>query len=107
MIYSPDLGMVLQLLRVRRGMEQSVLGAVLEARGAVSSVESYRAMECGRELPDDGNPFVRVYAEVMNLTDDELAVVLTLWAFAVLRGELGDVLAFEVLQERIRTQAVS
>jgi transcriptional regulator with XRE-family HTH domain len=83
------LGLHLQILRQRRGVTLAELGSLLEARGAGLTAATYAEMERGRYLPDDDRTFLHVYASVLELTRDELEVLLNLWAFAVLSQQIG------------------
>jgi hypothetical protein len=84
------LGLHLQILRERRGLADAALGTLLETRGAGVSAATYAEMERGRYLPDDDRTFLHVYASVLDLTEDELEVLVNLWAFAVLSQQLGE-----------------
>jgi hypothetical protein len=97
-----SLAILLQLLRQRRAMDIVELGRALDAQGVVPSAAVYRDMERGRSLPDTSEAFVRVYAHLLSLTNDELQVLLVLWALAVLCDELGEDLAMESMTELLR-----
>jgi len=93
----PYLGVLFVLLRQRRGMTAAELGTLLEAQGSGVSAATYTEMEGGRYLQNDGRQFLRVYARILQLTDDELQVLATLWGFALIAHEMGEDLARESL----------
>jgi DNA-binding XRE family transcriptional regulator len=87
------LGVLFQLMRQRRGMTLAELSALLEAHKSGVSAATYSEMEAGRYLPDDGGQFLRVYTSVLDLTQDELHMVVNLWSFAILTEQMGEDLA--------------
>ena len=93
------LGILFQLFRQRRRMTIAELGALLVTHGSGVSAANYAEMEAGHYLPEDGGQFLRVYASALNLTEDELQVLVNLWAFAILTQQMGEELARESLSE--------
>jgi hypothetical protein len=99
------LGVFLHLLRTRRRVSVRQLISMLSAVGYVTRLAVCRAMEAGTAFPDDAGRFIAAYAQALHLTDDEYEALVVLWTFAILRHELGESLAREILSHKLDAQA--
>jgi hypothetical protein len=85
----------------------ALLCAALAAHGYPQEVNRYRDIEAGLCLPEDPVRFLDALAECLMLSDTEAAGLLWQFAYEILRVELGDDLAHELLPDATQPPQLS
>lgn len=80
----------------------TLICALLAAHGYDLEIGTYREIEAGLHLPDDPTRFLNALAVCLALSDMDVAGLLWQFAYDLLRDELGEGLARELLLDAAR-----
>jgi hypothetical protein len=92
--------LVMELFRLRRELTEACMAKRLSACGFPTSTAEYTAIENGAP-PQDSRAFLRALTMCLDLTHDELEVLINLLALALLTEKVGADLARQSLHKPI------
>jgi hypothetical protein len=90
----------LDVLALAQGnSSMALVCAGLAINGYQLEMSEYRDIESGLRLPEDPTRFLKAFSECLALSNAEVAGLLWQFAYEILRAELGEKLAREVLSD--------